>query len=205
MQTAYSPEIRGTTKRYSLWVALVVVLFIMVGFYIYKQYYNTSAGNFFDTHSTFVLDQSKPVQLIIPKLEINAPIGELGLNSDKTMEIPSEGSVVGWYKHKKTPGEKGPAILVGHLDWQSGPGVFYNLDELEPGDMVKVKREDGTTAVFSVAYKKNYHVDEFDTEQVYGNLDHAGLRLITCSGKFLKQNDRYSHNLVVFADLIAEE
>lgn len=187
-------------KRYFLWgVALIaVILFFLTlrGSGLKTNYYSTA----------LILSPSKPVEVIIPKLGLKAQTVELGLKDDKTLDVPRKAMEVGWYKDYPTPGERGPSILVGHLDWYRGQrGAFIDLDKLSAGDQVKVLRADGTTAIFEVSQKEIYPQDEFQTEKVYGRVDHAELRLITCTGDFLKQEDRYSHNLVVFADLVGYE
>lgn len=43
--------------------------------------------------------------------------------------------------------------------------------------------------------------DDFPTEEVYGDVDHAGLRLITCGGSFDEASGGYRDNIIVFATL----
>ena len=50
---------------------------------------------------------------------------------------------------------------------------------------------------------KQYPKDEFPTSEVYGDLDHPGLRLITCGGSFDRETRNYDDNIIAFADLIA--
>ena len=126
---------------------------------------------------------------------------DLGLKADGTMQVPPSGFPAGWYTGMPTPGEKGPATIVGHVDWK-GPGVFYNLHKLKPGDLVAVTRKDGSKPVFRVTGVKQFPKDQFPTKAVYGPLDHAGLRLITCGGTFNSQTGHYEDNIVAFADLV---
>jgi hypothetical protein len=44
--------------------------------------------------------------------------------------------------------------------------------------------------------------DAFATSKVYSNIDHAGLRLITCGGSFDPHTHSYEDNVVVFAELV---
>jgi hypothetical protein len=81
--------------------------------------------------------------------------------------------------------------------------VFAALHELAPGDEVSVVRSDGSTAVFAVTQVAQYDKDAFPTDAVYGDLDHAGLRLITCGGTFDRGARSYVDNVVVFAELVA--
>jgi len=125
----------------------------------------------------------------------------LGLRGDGTLEVPKGGFPAGWYDRGPTPGEMGPAVIVGHVD-MNGPGVFYKLHNMKPGDQVTITRADGSKPVFRVKKVEQYLKNSFPTQLVYGNLDHAGLRLITCGGTFNTQTGHYEDDLVVFADLI---
>jgi 3-dehydroquinate synthase class II len=91
---------------------------------------------------------------------------------------------------------------VGHID-MNGPGVFYRLRDLKPGDKVAVTRKDGSTPVFRVTRVGRFPKDKFPTALVYGNIDHAGLRLITCGGSFNSKTGHYDDNFVAFADIVA--
>lgn len=130
---------------------------------------------------------------------------DLGLRADGAMQVPPTGFPAGWYTGSPTPGELGPAILAGHVDWARAPGVFFELRELSPGDEIRVVRQDGGTAVFRVTRVESFAKDSFPTETVYGDIDHAGLRLITCGGVFDRQARSYVDNLVVFAELVGAD
>ncbi|GGL95987.1 hypothetical protein GCM10011594_14610 [Nakamurella endophytica] len=123
------------------------------------------------------------------------------------MEVPSlddPDSKAGWFHDSPTPGALGPAIVLGHIDSKRyGPGVFYDLGKLQPGDQVQITRKDGTVAVFKIDGVRSYPKNAFPTLQVYGNLDHAGLRLITCGGVFDPDKGSYESNIVAFASLVS--
>jgi sortase (surface protein transpeptidase) len=115
--------------------------------------------------------------------------------------VPPGAFPAGWYTGAPTPGELGPAILAGHVDHGGSAGVFYRLRDLEPGDTVEVARQDGSAAVFRVTRVEQHRKEAFPTAAVYGDLDHAGLRLITCGGQFDGRVHSYEDNIVVFAEL----
>jgi sortase (surface protein transpeptidase) len=148
------------------------------------------------------LSGSDPVRLRIPKIYVEAPFVRLGLQENGQIEVPKGFQEVGWYTNGPTPGELGPAVVLGHIDSYQGPGVFLYLGQLHEGDLVYVDRADGTTATFRVDALERYDRDAFPTEKVYGNIDHAGLRLITCSGTYSHETNRYSRVLVVYASLV---
>ncbi|MEM9336484.1 MAG: class F sortase [Patescibacteria group bacterium] len=152
-----------------------------------------------------LLPESAPVILSIPKLNLEAPFtAPLGLETNGEVEVPDGYEEVGWYQYSPTPGELGPSIILGHVDSVDGPAIFWSLGELEPGDTVDIEREDGSVATFEITELARYEQAGFPTQLVYGDIDHAGLRLITCSGTFDKGEQRYSHNLVVYGRLITE-
>ena len=76
------------------------------------------------------------------------------------------------------------------------------MQDLSAGDAVEVTRADGTAAIFSVNDVEIVPKSNFPTLQVYGNLDYAGLRLITCGGVLNQLTHSYDDNIVVFADLV---
>ena len=154
---------------------------------------------------TVELAQSKPTTLDIPAIEVHSVVRELGRTPEGTLETPEPGphyNDAAWYRHSPTPGELGPAILLGHVDSASeGPSVFFRLGELRAGDRISVTREDGSVAKFLVDQVRRYPKDDFPTDLVYGDIDHAGLRILTCGGPFDEVAGHYLDNIVVFASL----
>ena len=151
------------------------------------------------------MHESKPVRIQIPSIEIDAQVTQLGLRPDRTMQVPPDGRVAGWYSESPTPGELGPSVIVAHVDWNGESGVFYHIDDLHPGAEVRIQRQDGTTAVFLVDETLRFSKSKFPTNEVYGNIGFAGLRLITCGGEFDSQARSYVDNIVVDARLVASK
>ncbi|KAB2592215.1 class F sortase [Streptomyces arboris] len=150
---------------------------------------------------TTALPPSRPVSITIPSLEVTSDLEQLGLGKNRAMETPKDPAKAGWYRPGSTPGAIGPSVIAGHVTWDGVPAVFFKLTELDPGDRIDVRRADGTTAVFTVDRTATYPKDDFPTVEVYRNLDHAGLRLITCGGDFSEKDSRYADNVVVYASL----
>jgi len=146
---------------------------------------------------------SEPVRVQIPALGVTSKVMDLGLESNGSMEVPPGAYPVGWYENGPTPGTLGPAVLAGHVDWGGDTGAFYGLRELLPGDQVVVDRADGSVATFRVDRVEEHAKDDFPSDEVYGDIDHAGLRLITCGGTFDHHSGDYDDNVIVFASLVA--
>ena len=151
------------------------------------------------------LPRSVPTALDIPAIGVHSPLLQLGINPDGTVQVPplERDSRAGWLSASPTPGEVGPAVLLGHINSaQYGPGVFARLAALRPGQPVRVTRADGTVAQFVVDRVASYRKDAFPSLQVYGNTPNPQLRLITCGGVFDRAARSYESNTVVYAHLV---
>ena len=148
-----------------------------------------------------LLPTSAPTRVAIPALQVDTTVIGLGQQADGSMQVPTDGKTVGWYTKAPTPGSLGPAVLAGHVDFHGRPGTFAKLATLKTGDQIRITRQDGTTAVFAVSKVDRYAKDKFPTAAVYGPIDHAGLRLITCGGDFDSRAGHYEDNIVAYADL----
>ena len=143
-----------------------------------------------------------PTRLVIPAIAVNTSIQPLGRNPDGTAQVPSNVSYAGWYDLGPRPGQLGPAVILGHVDSYSGPGVFYRLRSLLPGDVITVVAG-AETMRFEVSRVTSYPKDQFPTSAVFGPAPDPELRLVTCSGDFDYATGHYVDNLVVFAILIS--
>jgi LPXTG-site transpeptidase (sortase) family protein len=143
----------------------------------------------------------KPVWLTIPAIGVRAPIINLGLNKNGTLQVPSTTTVAGWYTGSPRPGATGSAVIAGHVDSYTGPGVFFWLKKMRPGERIYVRRADGTLAVFTVTAVRIFIKSNFPTALVYGPVPDAELRLITCGGTFDYASRSYLSNVVVYARL----
>jgi len=155
---------------------------------------------------TPTLVRSKPIALDIPAIEVHSDLQHLGLTEKGALETPAPGpryNDAAWYRHSPTPGSLGPAVLLGHVDSAAdGPSVFFRLGELRRGDRVSVTRADQSVAVFVVDEVRRYSKNDFPTDLVYSDIDHAGLRILTCGGAFDDSTGHYLDNIVVFASLL---
>ncbi|WP_281156016.1 class F sortase [Streptomyces sp. HYC2] len=148
------------------------------------------------------LPPSPPLRIRIPSIRIDAPLTGLALTKSGSLEAPpaDNKNLAGWYEAGTTPGERGTAIVAGHVDNARGPAVFYNLGALKKGSTVEVDRRDGGVAVFTVDAIEVYETEDFPDEKVYGAATRPELRVITCGGGYSRTTG-YRGNVVVFAHL----
>jgi len=142
---------------------------------------------------------AEPASLVIPSIGVSTSLVHLGLTSTGALQVPPTTAVAGWYTGSPRPGATGSAVIAGHIDSVAGPGVFYRLSQLQPGDRVYVRRADNTLAVFAVTRVESYPKDAFPTAAVYGAVPDPELRLITCGGTFDYTTRSYLSNTVVYA------
>ncbi|MFJ4466469.1 class F sortase [Streptomyces sp. NPDC089424] len=154
-------------------------------------------------NSAQALPYSLPDWIRIPAIQVDAPVMPVGLDSQGWVDAPppEDPNLAGWFTGAVSPGEKGTAVVVGHVDNQSGPAVFYGLGALKRGNRVEVVRQDKKRAVFEVYGVEVFAKNNFPGDRVYGSKGVPELRVITCGGGFSKQNG-YDGNVVAFARLV---
>ncbi|MGD2061796.1 MAG: class F sortase, partial [Acidimicrobiia bacterium] len=141
-----------------------------------------------------------PLRLSIPALGIDAPVGAYGVDDNGQMDVPDNVTEAGWYKFGPAPGEPGSAVIAAHVDLAGpGRGLFYDLDELEPGDTVTVSYSDGSISDFDVFARSIYLKTELPLETIFSRTGSPVLTLITCGGGFSRSANRYDSNVVVYA------
>jgi hypothetical protein len=140
-----------------------------------------------------------PIRLEIAAIGVRAPVIRLGLDRDGALEVPARFDEVGWWAGGARPGERGPAVIAGHVDSRTGPAVFFRLDRLRARDAIVVVRRDGSRVRFAVQRIARYRKVAFPTARVYGPTRAPALRMITCSGAFDAATGHYVDNTVVYA------
>jgi LPXTG-site transpeptidase (sortase) family protein len=160
-----------------------------------------------DASPAFGDSSELPATLIIPKLGINASVQRVGIAKSGRMAVPTNFTDVAWYEGGTVPGNKGSAVIAGHLDNGLGlRGVFSDLANLSPGDRVEVRTSNGRTLTFKVDSLKIYPYESVPSTIFTAN-DAAHLNLITCEGDGIRTGSEgftYDHRLVVYTTLVSQ-
>jgi hypothetical protein len=145
----------------------------------------------------------RPTSVSIPRIGAESSLLAVAVTVDGSISVPSVKTPMqaAWYRLSPVPGDVGPAVILGHVDGDKKPGIFYKLKDLVPGDEVDVDRSDGKKLKFVVDHLVQVPKDEFPRDAVYGNSTKPELRLITCGGVFDHAEHSYVDNIVVYADL----
>jgi hypothetical protein len=140
-----------------------------------------------------------PDRINLARIGLSAPVSPL--DPGRGLGGPADPATAGWFSRGPAPGDVGPAVIIGHLDSDHGPAVFWRLSQVRTGDEVRVSRTDGSAVRFLVARVARYSRSRFPNSDVFGPRPGSELRLITCTGSFNFLTRQYSDNLVVYARL----
>jgi hypothetical protein len=141
---------------------------------------------------------AEPTRVVVPRIRVDSSLVPVGLHPDRTLVVPDEAHVAGWYTGRPRPGEPGPAIVTGHNQWKGSLGVFWDLHRLVPGDVIEIHHDDGSVVRFEVDRLEQHPKDAFPTERVYGPTDDAEIRVITCGGVFDRSRRSHVDNVIAF-------
>jgi sortase (surface protein transpeptidase) len=150
--------------------------------------------------------QPRPVKVEVPSVDISGEVMLNGLGLDASgghAEPPvDQPMLASWYNPGPRPGERGPAVILGHVNGGGQQGIFARLHQVQMGDRIFVTREDGSKIAFE-AYRVEKEIDKtkFPANEVYGKVDGSEIRLITCGGELDRKAHRYLSNVIVWARL----
>ncbi len=162
-----------------------------------------------------------PLEIQIPKLNVNAPMLAVGLTSGNVMDAPKGPATdpvwhtAFWYRGGGIPGDVGTATIAGHVNNPLGqPEIFAHIQDLHAGDLIIIlDKYNNNTIRFIVNQVKVYSIQQSSTPEVFTQIFGAGpvtgtgpqpapdglshLTLITCAGTFI--NGQFDHRTVVYA------
>jgi LPXTG-site transpeptidase (sortase) family protein len=140
--------------------------------------------------------------VVIEKIGVNAKILNVGLTKEGNMEAPANIYDAGWYKNSAKFGQKGTSVLAGHLNGAlKEEGVFFKLDKLQAGDLITIRKNDGTKYTYKVSKTQKYDSTARPSE-VFTSTSGTHLNLITCTGPWNSDKSQYDQRLVVFTNLV---
>jgi LPXTG-site transpeptidase (sortase) family protein len=147
---------------------------------------------------------SAPIsRLVIPKAKVDANVITLSIDGNGVMQSPNNAWDVAWYDFSARPGAGSNAVFSGHVDYHDvGAAVFWNLRDLQAGDLIEVRLEDGTVYDYSVSALDCLPVSEAPINQIVGPTQSEVVTLITCCGTFDSSTRQYDRRLVVRADRV---
>ncbi len=120
------------------------------------------------------------VRLIIPSLQIDAPIVTLSTGHDGTMKSPESPFEVAWYDFSSLPGGASNVVLAGHVSYVDyGAAVFHALPFVQSGDELQLLLPDNTSARYVVSSIETYDATTAPIEAITGPTQSEVVTLIT--------------------------
>ena len=157
--------------------------------------------------SEFPPGSNAPIsRIIVESAKIDAPIVQKGVDDAGVMQAPDNAYDVAWYDFSAQPGFGGNAVFAGHVDYiHVGEAVFWNLKDVNEGDMIRVQLLDGTEYRYAVNFKQQYEAATAPVDEIVGPTPKETVTLITCGGTFNSSTHQYDKRLVVRAERISEK
>jgi hypothetical protein len=140
-----------------------------------------------------------PVRVSIPALDVEGPVLPAGVNVENELDVPPDAGTLVWYRHGPSPGERGSAVIAGHLNWRGVRGLFADLAETPIGAEIAVGYDDGSERSFVVQSVELVPKPEVSVNGVFARGGTRVLRLVTCGGEFDDAVRSYRSNVVVTA------
>lgn len=158
-----------------------------------------------DSHSIAAAQQTREgivpgYTITVPKLAVSSDLVGLGLNPDHTIQVPplADPMQAGVYTKGPLPGERGPAVVLAHINAHGELGFGAGFHTLAVGDEIDVDTPAGRR-VFRVTRVSTVPKGAFPTAAVYSDTAGPELRLITCGGELDRSAHNYLGQTIVYA------
>jgi len=144
-----------------------------------------------------------PLRLFFPTQRLRVDVTRVGLTDTQDFNmVPLDAAplVAGWYCEGVRPGEPGPAVMIGHVDWGGSRAAFGRIAALKTGEPIQVTRRDGTQVDYRVSGRQQVKKASFPFDRVFGDLPVSRLTLITCGGTFDHRARSYVDSDIIYAN-----
>ncbi|HSP54233.1 MAG TPA: class F sortase [Dehalococcoidia bacterium] len=147
--------------------------------------------------------------IVIDKIGIDAPVGAYGVDANNVPEVPFDSRIVAWYNFSAEPGSGGNAVFAGHRTW-NGDAVFRHLSDLQNGDRIILRGENGAQLVYQVFHTELLDPTNSTAASWMYPTTYDVVTLITCGGDYRKTDDpifgaEYDKRQVVRAALVRDD
>ncbi len=156
--------------------------------------------------ATAVQNPAYPTRLLIPAIGVNSAVEKVTILANGDLATPTihPWDDTGWYDLGTSPGERGSAVIDGHLDRPGGAAaVFWYLRNLHAGDAVMVTNSQGKMLHFRVTQVAAYPPQQAPLQNIFGNNSGKYLNLITCAGDWIPSQHQTTLRLVVYTTFVS--
>lgn len=143
-----------------------------------------------------------PVRLYFPTQNVRVDVTRIGLTPQQDFNIvplDRQPLLAGWYCYSPQPGDMGPSVMVGHVDWGGSKASFGRLAQLSKGAGIEVTNRAGAVHRYVVTSKQRVAKAAFPFDRVFADSPVSRLTLITCGGPFNHQAHSYTDSDIIYA------
>ena len=147
---------------------------------------------------------SRPLVVTVGSIGLRSTVRPVGVDKDGLMQIPTDVTTAGWYRHGSSPGEgAGATVLAAHVDTAtSGKGPWAALTRVRIGSEVVVQTSAGAVRYRTTSVNR-IRKSGLDTANLFSSTGPERLHLVTCGGRFDPSTGHYDQNVVVVAQRIS--
>jgi hypothetical protein len=158
-----------------------------------------------DSLALLSLQNTSPVTISMPALDIEMPIEPHGLDVEGQMSLPESPFSGAWYQYGSAPDSiQGSTVIAAHVDSRVyGVGPFARLREAQAGMAITVTDQAGVVHTYSVVAVERTLKAEVDLSKVFTAVGDPHLVLITCGGEFVQEDRSYTDNYIVTAEKVS--
>jgi LPXTG-site transpeptidase (sortase) family protein len=140
-----------------------------------------------------------PDEILVPSIDVKAPLIPIELASDGVLTPPSDTDVVGWWDGSAEPGSgEGQTVVTGHTV-STGGGVLNDLPKVDVGAVIQV-RDEGEVVDYRATgvFKLTKEEVSAAKNSLFGQGSQGG-RLVIVSCTDYKDGE-YESNVIVWAE-----
>ncbi len=180
-----------------IFFGLIALVAILLNIMTSQGFFNVS-DRFFWKQTSNLLSKQQPVKLTINSARIDSSVERVGIDTEGNMQAPSSAGIISWYQFGALPGERGNSVYSGHRDSAFGPGVFYTLNKVKPGDEIIVTAADKSVHTYLVNHSQEYESADLPVKEIFSDQKRSKqIYLITCAGSWDIFRKKYDKRILV--------
>jgi len=157
-----------------------------------------------DVLAGYTVSAELPRAIFINKINVTARVKPMGVNSDNSVQTPTNIFDAGWYNGSVKPGEVGAVFIDGHASGPTRQGLFAYLDKLVEGDAIEIEKGDGSRIAYRVVYTEIIDLKNVDMKKLLNPYEGVtrGLNVMTCTGTWVEPEKTYDKRVVVYTEQV---
>ncbi len=147
-----------------------------------------------------------PERLLVPALEIDAPLVPESVDGDGALGLPEDPARLAWWRGVRAGAGAGSVLVAGHLDMAGyGWGPMARIVDLRPGDRAVLTGPDGADATYVLRGVTTLSKESLADAGFFGSGGPERLVLVTCGGEYDPDLRSWDSNVVAVLDPVTAD